>query len=67
MTSKPPTCPCGNPVALTGTTKDDISDWRCCCGRFGFLLPPDYLTKHPEELPVQVCGRKQTRTTKVAA
>ncbi|WP_405004832.1 hypothetical protein OHV13_11525 [Kitasatospora purpeofusca] len=53
-----PTCPCGNPVELTGAETDDIPEWRCVCGRFGFLLPPDYVTRHPDEPSVQVCGRK---------
>ncbi|WP_043472013.1 hypothetical protein [Kitasatospora sp. MBT66] len=54
-----PNCPCGNPVELTGPETDDILEWRCGCGRFGFLLPPTYATRHPEEPPVQVCGRKR--------
>ncbi|MGV9271513.1 hypothetical protein ACWDRR_43505 [Kitasatospora sp. NPDC003701] len=54
-----PTCPCGNPVELTGAETDDIPEWRCGCGRFGFLLPPEYVTRHPEEASVQVCGRRR--------
>ncbi|MGV9271441.1 hypothetical protein ACWDRR_43145 [Kitasatospora sp. NPDC003701] len=54
-----PNCPCGKPVELTGAETDDIPEWRCDCGRFGFLLPPTYATQHPDEPPVQVCGRKR--------
>ncbi|WP_406113264.1 hypothetical protein [Kitasatospora purpeofusca] len=53
-----PTCPCGNPVELTGAETDDTPEWRCVCGRFGYLLPPTYATRHPDEPAVQVCGRK---------
>ncbi|MFJ8437280.1 hypothetical protein ACIQ9P_38915 [Kitasatospora sp. NPDC094019] len=53
-----PNCPCGTPVELTGAETDDAPEWRCTCGRFGYLLPPDYATRHPDEPAVQVCGRK---------
>ncbi|MFE2111245.1 hypothetical protein ACFXAF_36025 [Kitasatospora sp. NPDC059463] len=37
----------------------DVGEWTCGCGRFGILLPLDYLKKNPEELPVQACGRRR--------
>ncbi|WP_435649567.1 hypothetical protein [Kitasatospora purpeofusca] len=48
----------------------DVPDWRCRCGRFGFLLPADYLTKHPDgcaDAPTAENQYERTRSDRTPA
>ncbi|MFG2906218.1 hypothetical protein ACGF13_14260 [Kitasatospora sp. NPDC048286] len=57
--TEPDRCPTGEKIRPDPPGPDAIATWRCPCGYFGYVLPEDYLKAHPEEVRVQVCGRKR--------
>ncbi|MFJ3221676.1 hypothetical protein ACIPLC_37940 [Kitasatospora sp. NPDC086801] len=64
----PDVCPRGEPISPDPPGPDGIRTWKCACGYFGYVLPPDFVATHPHETAVQVCGRKpQRRRTTVPA
>lgn len=63
--SEPDRCPDGELINPDPPELDGVSTWKCSHGHFGYLLPGEYLTAHPDDARVQVCGRK--RLTSVPA
>ncbi|GAA3004913.1 hypothetical protein GCM10010519_40940 [Streptomyces lactacystinicus] len=52
-------CPNGEEIHPDPPDPDGIATWKCECGYFGYLLPPDFVSTHPKDARVQVCGRKR--------
>ncbi|MEV7024416.1 hypothetical protein [Kitasatospora sp. NPDC093558] len=61
----PDKCPCNREISPDPPGPDGTLTWTCECLRFGYLLWDDYLSQHPEETRVQVCGFKRIRRTAV--
>ncbi|MFJ6380483.1 hypothetical protein ACIQI7_10845 [Kitasatospora sp. NPDC092039] len=52
-------CPNGEEIRPDPPDPDGIATWKCPCGYFGYVLPVDFVSTHPNETRVQVCGRKR--------